>query len=29
MITVQSGHYRHYKGKEYTVLDVALHIETQ
>src|SRR6516162_11460431 len=27
--TVQPGRYRHYKGKEYTVLGVALHSETQ
>jgi hypothetical protein len=29
MTTVQPGRYRHYKGKEYTVLGVALHSETQ
>ena len=29
MTTVQPGRYRHYKGKEYTVLSVALHSETQ
>ncbi len=29
MTTVQPGGYRHYKGKEYTVLGVALHSETQ
>ena len=28
MTTVQPGRYRHYKGKEYTVLGVALHSET-
>jgi hypothetical protein len=27
--TVQPGRYRHYKGKEYTVLGMALHSETQ
>ena len=29
MTTVQPGRYRHYKGKEYTVLGVARHSETQ
>ena len=29
MTTVHPGRYRHYKGKEYTVLGVALHSETQ
>src|ERR1700676_1302019 len=29
MTIVQTGHYRHYKGKEYTVIGVALHSETQ
>ena len=29
MTTVQPGRYRHYKGKEYMVLGVALHSETQ
>ena len=29
MTTVQPGRNRHYKGKEYTVLGVALHSETQ
>ncbi len=29
MTTVQPGRYRHDKGKEYTVLGVALHSETQ
>ena len=29
MTTVQPGRYRHYKGKEYTALGVALHSETQ
>jgi hypothetical protein len=29
MTTVQPGRYRHYKGKEYTVLGVALPSETQ
>src|SRR5215831_7727010 len=29
MTTVEPGRYRHYKGKEYTVLGVALHSETQ
>jgi hypothetical protein len=29
MTTVQPGRYRHYKGKEYPVLGVALHSETQ
>jgi hypothetical protein len=28
MTTVQPGRYRHYKGKEYTVIGVALHSET-
>jgi hypothetical protein len=28
MTTVQPGRYRHYKGKEYTVLGVARHSET-
>ena len=29
MTTVQPGRYQHYKGKEYTVIGVALHSETQ
>src|SRR5690349_6243479 len=29
MTTVPPGRYRHYKGKEYTVLGVARHSETQ
>jgi hypothetical protein len=29
MTTISAGRYRHYKGKEYTVLGVALHSETQ
>ena len=29
MTAVQPGRYRHYKGKEYTVLGVAPHGETQ
>ena len=29
MTTISPGRYRHYKGKEYTVLGVALHSETQ
>ena len=29
MTTVPPGRYRHYKGKEYTVLGVALHSETK
>ena len=29
MNTVLTDRYRHYKGKEYTVLGVALHSETQ
>ena len=29
MTIVQPGRYRHYKGKEYTVIGVALHSETQ
>jgi hypothetical protein len=29
MSTVQPGRYRHYKGKEYTVLGVARHSEIQ
>jgi len=29
MTTISPGRYRHYKGKEYTVLRVALHSETQ
>ena len=29
MTTISSGRYRHYKGKEYTVIGVALHSETQ
>ena len=29
MTTLQPGRYRHYKGKEYTVLGVAPHSETQ
>jgi hypothetical protein len=28
MATIQPGRYRHYKGKEYTVLGVARHSET-
>ena len=28
MTTVRPGRYRHYKGKEYTVLGVARHSET-
>ena len=28
MTTVQPGRYRHYKGKEYTVIGVAQHSET-
>jgi hypothetical protein len=27
--TITPGRYRHYKGKEYTVIGVALHSETQ
>ena len=26
---ISSGRYRHYKGKEYTVIDVARHSETE
>jgi hypothetical protein len=29
MTAVQPGRYRHYKGKEYTVLGVARHSETE
>jgi len=29
MNTVPTGRYRHYKGKEYTVIGVARHSETQ
>jgi len=29
MTTIHPGRYRHHKGKEYTVLGVALHSETQ
>ena len=29
MTTVQPGRYRHYKGKEYTVVGVARHSETE
>ncbi len=29
MTTIQPGRYRHYKDKDYTVLGVALHSETQ
>ena len=29
MTTISPGRYRHYKGKEYTVIGVALHSETQ
>src|SRR5947199_4363141 len=29
MTTVQPGRYRHYKGREYTVIGVARHSETQ
>jgi hypothetical protein len=29
MTTVQPGRYRHYKGKEYTVIGVARHSETE
>lgn len=29
MTTIQPGRYRHYKGKEYVVLDVARHSETE
>jgi hypothetical protein len=29
MNTVQIGRYRHYKGKEYTVIGVARHSETE
>ncbi len=29
MTIVQSGRYRHYKGKEYTVIGVARHSETE
>ena len=29
MTTIRTGRYRHYKGKEYTVLGVARHSETQ
>jgi hypothetical protein len=29
MTTVQPGRYRHYKGKEYTVIGVAHHSETE
>ena len=27
-MTIQPGRYRHYKGNEYTVIDVARHSET-
>ena len=27
--TIQPGHYRHYKGKDYTVIGVARHSETE
>jgi len=29
MTNVQPGRYQHYKGKQYTVIGVALHSETQ
>ena len=29
MTTIPSGRYRHYKGKEYSVIGVARHSETQ
>ncbi len=29
MTDISAGRYRHFKGKEYTVLGVALHSETQ
>lgn len=29
MATVRSGRYRHYKGKDYTVIGVARHSETE
>ena len=29
MTTIRSGRYRHYKGKEYTVIGVARHSETE
>src|ERR1700730_15831440 len=29
MTSIPPGRYRHYKGKEYTILGVALHSETQ
>jgi hypothetical protein len=29
MTSIPTGHYRHYKGKDYTVLGVARHSETQ
>lgn len=29
MTAIQPGRYRHYKGKEYTVIGVARHSETQ
>ena len=29
MSNVQAGRYRHYKGKEYTVIGVARHSETE
>jgi len=29
MTSIQPGRYRHYKGKEYTVIGVARHSETQ
>ncbi len=29
MTTIRPGRYRHYKGKEYTVLGVARHSETE
>jgi hypothetical protein len=28
-MSVRPGHYRHYKGNEYTVIDVARHSETE
>ena len=29
MTSISSGRYRHYKGKDYTILGVALHSETK
>ncbi len=29
MVIVQPGRYRHYKGKEYTVIGIARHSETE